>query len=67
MKLSKREVQVLHLISEELTISEIARELFVSDHTIISHCRNIREKLGVRNVAGVVRAGFEAGYLQLVV
>ncbi|NND34941.1 MAG: helix-turn-helix transcriptional regulator [Saprospiraceae bacterium] len=65
MKLSKREIEVLRLISAELTINEIAKELFLSNHTVISHCQNIKEKLGVRNVAGVVRAGFEAGYLQL--
>ena len=65
MKLSEREVEVLQLISSELTIREIAKQLFVSKHTVVSHCKNIKEKLGARNVAGVVRAGFEKGYLEV--
>ena len=63
-QLSKREIEILHLISQEYTSKEIAAALSLSNHTILSHSRKIREKLGVKNTAGVVRAGFENGYLR---
>ena len=62
-QLSKREIEILQLISQEYTSKEIAAVLSLSNHTILSHSRKIREKLGVKNTAGVVRVGFEIGYL----
>ena len=53
--LSKREWEVIRLIVEEKTTSEIADELFVSKHTIETHRKNILSKLPVRNVVGVVK------------
>lgn len=63
--LSNREQQVLQLISCELTSKEIAAKLYLSSHTVESHKRNIKSKLDVRNMAGVVRKGFELGFLSL--
>ena len=57
--ISNRENQVLRLIAEELTSKEIAKTLFISTHTAESHRRNLMEKLGARNAAGLVRRGFE--------
>ena len=62
-KISARERQVLHLTAHEYTIHMIADELFISHHTVISHRKNLLSKLGVKNVAGLVRKGFELGYL----
>ncbi len=59
MKISKREQQVLHLIANEYTTSEIARQLYVSRETIKSHRRKLLSKMGARNVAGLVRKAFE--------
>ena len=61
--ISEREIQVLRLISFELTTKEIAGELFISPHTVISHRRNIMIKLDAKNSAGMIRKGFEAGLL----
>ncbi len=47
--LSKRELEVLQLIENGLTNQEIARELYLSLHTVKSHARNIFSKLGVKN------------------
>lgn len=63
--ISQREQEVLHLISDEYTTKEIAEELYISDHTVISHRKNLMEKLHVRNTAGLVRRGFELGLLCL--
>jgi DNA-binding CsgD family transcriptional regulator len=63
IKLSQREHQVLFLIANEMNSHEIAKELFLSHHTIISHRRRIFEKLQVKNIAGMVRKGFEYGIL----
>jgi LuxR family maltose regulon positive regulatory protein len=45
--LTERELQVLHLIAEDLTNPEIAQRLFISLPTVKSHARNIYGKLGV--------------------
>lgn len=63
-KISKREIQILRLISREYRTSEIARLLFISQHTVLSHRKNLMEKLEVRNTAGLVRKGFELGLLR---
>jgi len=61
--ITKREKEILHLISHEYTTSEIAKKLYLSPHTIITHRRNLFVKLDVKNVAGLVRRGFEEGIL----
>ncbi len=55
IKLTRREREVLQLIVEEYTTDEIAVNLHISRCTVESHRANILSKLGVRNVAGLVR------------
>ncbi len=47
--LSEREIEVLQLIAEGLTNSEIADRLYLSLNTVKVHTRNIYGKLGVNN------------------
>lgn len=61
--LSKREIEILKLVSFEYTTQEIASQLFISNHTVISHRQNIQSKLAVRNTAGMIRKGFELAFL----
>lgn len=61
--LSAREKEVLQLISMEYTFKEIARILYISPYTAVSHRKNLLEKFKVRNTAGLVRRGFELGIL----
>jgi len=61
--LSSRELEVLRMISLEYTTKEIARQLNISPHTVITHRRNMMIKLEARNSAGLVRRGFEWGVL----
>ena len=58
IQLTTREVEVLKFISDEYTNKEIADELFVSVRTVDSHRRNLIEKIGAKNTAGLVRYAF---------
>lgn len=53
--LSPREKEVLQLIAEEHTSSEIADLLIISEKTVEKHRGSLMEKLNVRNLAGLVR------------
>ncbi|MBT5438241.1 MAG: response regulator transcription factor [Flavobacteriales bacterium] len=52
--LSERENEIIVLISEGYTNNKIAELLFLSNHTITTHRKNIMSKLGVKNTAGIV-------------
>tara|TARA_R110002072_G_scaffold302402_2_gene485152 strand:- start:21295 stop:21969 length:675 start_codon:yes stop_codon:yes gene_type:complete len=52
--ISKRESEIIVHISEGLTNVQIAEKLFLSNHTVNSHRKNIMAKLGVKNTAGIV-------------
>lgn len=52
--LSPREREVLQMICQELTNTEIAEKLFVSPRTIDGHRNNLLAKTGCRNTAGLV-------------
>jgi DNA-binding NarL/FixJ family response regulator len=53
--LTPRELEVLRLIALEYSNSEIAEELFISIRTVETHKRNLLEKLGLKNTAGLVK------------
>ena len=53
--ISPREKEILQLIAEEHTSSEIAKLLFISEKTVEKHRASLMEKLNVRNLAGLVR------------
>ncbi len=52
--LSEREVEILKLICHELSTKEIAEKLFISVKTVESHRTKIMEKIGCKNVIGMV-------------
>jgi len=63
--ISARELQVLQLIANELTIKEIGVALFISHHTVVSHRKHLLQKLCARNTAGLIRRGFELELLSV--
>jgi LuxR family maltose regulon positive regulatory protein len=46
-ELSAREVEVLLLLAEHLGTDQIAKRLFISEHTVRSHVKSLLRKLGV--------------------
>ncbi|HYF32081.1 MAG TPA: response regulator transcription factor [Chitinophagaceae bacterium] len=61
--LTRREKEVLELISSGMTNGEIAEKLFIGVTTVISHRKNILEKFNVNNTAALLKKAFEGGYL----
>jgi len=49
VRMTKRERQVIELVSDGLTNKEIGQKLHVSPHTVKSHVHNILEKLAMHN------------------
>ncbi|MEP0987614.1 response regulator transcription factor [Ekhidna sp.] len=58
-ELSDREKEVLVLITNEYSNQEIADKLFISIRTVETHKRNLLEKTGCKNVAGLVMYAVE--------
>ena len=52
--LSERELEIIQFIAEGYTNSQIAAVLYLSNHTINTHRKNIMKKLNVNNTAGIV-------------
>jgi DNA-binding NarL/FixJ family response regulator len=54
--LSAREVEVLLLLDERLDTDEIAKRLFISEHTVRSHVKSVLAKLGVSSRREAIEA-----------
>jgi DNA-binding NarL/FixJ family response regulator len=52
-ELSERERDVLILVAKGMANKEIADELNISIHTVMSHRKNIAHKTGIKSVAGL--------------
>lgn len=61
---SMREIEVLHLIAEGLTNSEMSDKLFISKRTIEGHRQSLIEKTGSRNTAALIRFAVLNGIIQ---
>ena len=60
-QLTEREKDIVRLIADEYTSREIGEKLFISYHTVERHRKNIIAKLGVKNVAGLVKYAIKNG------
>lgn len=58
-----RELEILNLICQEMTTTAIADQLFLSERTVETHRRNLMEKLGAKNTAGMVFRAFKMGLI----
>ena len=53
VELSKREIDVLIAVAKGLMNKEIADQMNLSIHTVISHRKNITRKTGIKSVSGL--------------
>lgn len=61
--LTKKEIEVLRLISQDKTRKEIAMELYVSEKTVTNHITSILNKLQARSRIGAIVKGIELGII----
>lgn len=59
--LTEREVEIVRLIAEGLSNKEIGDKLFISHRTVDTHRTNLMQKLGVHNIAGLVKLAIQEG------
>lgn len=52
-ELSDRELDVLKLVAKGFSNRDIGEQLFISIHTVISHRKNITDKLGIKSISGL--------------
>jgi len=57
--ITKRECEILGLLTEGLTSTEIAEKLYISPRTVEKHRTNLLKKLDLRNTAALVRFAME--------
>ncbi len=64
-RLSAREREVLQLLAEGRTGAQIAERLSLSQKTVETYRARLVEKLGIRDVAGLVRFAIQRGIVSL--
>jgi DNA-binding NarL/FixJ family response regulator len=64
-RLSAREREVLQLLAEGRTGAEIAQRLSLSQKTVETYRARLVDKLGIRDVAGLVRFAIQRGLVSL--
>jgi two-component system NarL family response regulator len=63
--LSRRELEVLGMLSKGLTNNQIANALYISSHTVRCHVASITDKLKVSDRTEAVTVAFKNGIIQL--
>lgn len=62
--LSQRETEIVQLIAQGKTNSEMAEQLFLSIHTISTHRKNILRKLRVKSASELVLYAIQTGLVE---
>jgi DNA-binding NarL/FixJ family response regulator len=57
--LTKRELEVLRLITQARNNNSIAKELYISEQTAAVHRKNIMRKIGVNSTAQLIRMAYD--------
>ncbi|MEY3398348.1 MAG: hypothetical protein RL220_942 [Bacteroidota bacterium] len=63
-ELTEREIEILKYIAEGMSNKEIGDKLFISHRTVDTHRTNLMQKLGIHNVAGMVRFAIKEGLIE---
>lgn len=64
LKLTQREIEVLQLVFEGLSTTEIGEKIFLSPRTVETHRSNLLAKTNSKNTAQLIQFGLKNGYLQ---
>lgn len=64
-EISDREKEILLLICEQYTNSEISEKLCISEHTVKRHRQNLLEKTGAKTTAGLVLYALKSNMVRL--
>ncbi|HEY9705222.1 MAG TPA: helix-turn-helix transcriptional regulator, partial [Allocoleopsis sp.] len=56
---TRREAEVLSYLVRGLSIKEIASSLFISENTVITHKKNLKEKFHARNTVELISKAFQ--------
>jgi len=59
--LTQRETEILKLIAEGLSNTQIGEKLYISPRTVDTHRTNLMRKLNVSNIAGLIRYAINNG------
>jgi len=59
--LTRRELEILHLINQQFTNQQIATHLYLSIYTVETHRKNIMQKLQLKSPAALTRFLLEKG------
>ncbi len=62
-KITRREKEILLLVSKGLTTAQIAEQLFISFHTVESHRKNLIEKFDVSTMTAVIKLATQYGLI----
>ncbi|MEZ0609396.1 response regulator [Fibrella sp. WM1] len=62
--LTRRELEILKLITDGLTNIEIGEQLYISSTTVETHRRNLMKKVGVSTAIGLMRWGLRHGLVE---
>jgi len=61
IRITEREKEVLNLIAKGLTSSQISKELYISENTVITHKKKLFSKFEVSNAPSLVKKAVEMG------
>ena len=62
-KLGEREIEIIHALADGLTSSQIAEKLFISQHTVKTHRKNILRKLDLHSSAELIQYALNNGII----
>ncbi len=58
-KLTKREIEIIKCVANGLTSTEMAEKLFISEHTVRTHRKNILKKTGLASSSQLIKYATE--------
>jgi len=63
ISLTPREIEIVKLISTELSNAQIGEKLFISERTVETHRKNIFRKTNTKSVAGLIKLAMESKWI----